>query len=184
MAGCEARAGADPSSGLGSWDHREVRSLIARRSSLSNPPLIGHRVVRDLLKDESALGVQIVTGKHAASQTENDGLFQLALLCNTATILLTFQRALCVEEGLLLLDWFEAISGTSVRKLLLGKWSPTGTNDMQQQDVPFEATMDWWEELLMPLLLQRHGCSCMPSLSPWRRRNISLQMSSGYSYEA
>ena len=67
--------------------------------------------------------MQIVTGKCKPVQTT---LRQMGAACNKAAVLLTFQRSLCVEEGILMLTWYEAISEVAVQKLVLGKWNTAG----------------------------------------------------------
>jgi hypothetical protein len=84
-----------------------VKALLACLEPLNVTPLVEHRVVRVLLRDPAALGMKIVTGKCKPVQAT---LRQMGAACNKAAILLTFQRSLCVEEGILMLTWFEAIA--------------------------------------------------------------------------
>ena len=67
--------------------------------------------------------MQIVTGKCKPVQTT---LRQMGAACNKAAVLLTFQRSLCVEEGILMLTWYDAISESAVQKLVMGKWNTAG----------------------------------------------------------
>ena len=80
-----------------------VRAMLTRLEPLNVIPLVEHRVVRVLLSDPAAIGMQIVTGKCKPVQAT---LRQMGAVCNKAAILLTFQQSLCVEEGILMLTWY------------------------------------------------------------------------------
>ena len=86
-------------------------------------PLVEHRVVRALLEDAAALGVQIATGK---CKPAHKMLRQMGAACSAAVALLAVQRSLCVEEGVLMLTWFEAVSQLAITKLMRGKWDIAG----------------------------------------------------------
>lgn len=135
-----------------------VKALLAVLEPLNVTPLVEHRVVRVLLSDPAAIGMQIVTGKCKPVQTT---LRQMGSACNKAAVLLTFQRSLCVEDGILMLTWYEAISETAVQKLVLGKWSTGGGVSTTAAD-----SIDWWGGFIQPLLLKKHGATFLSSLPP------------------
>jgi hypothetical protein len=124
---------------------------------------VEHRVVRVLLCDPAEIGKQIVTGKCKPVQTT---LRQMGAACNKAAVLLTFQRSLCVEEGILMLTWYEAISEVAVQKLVLGKWSTAGGVSQQLAAPPAADSLDWWGDFIQPLLLKKHGATFLSSLPP------------------
>jgi hypothetical protein len=137
-----------------------VRALLAVLEPLNVTPLVEHRVVRVLLCDPAEIGMQIVTGKCKPMQTT---LRQMGAACNKAAVLLTFQRSLCVEEGILMLTWYEAISEAAVQKLVLGKWNTAGAVGQQLAASPAADSIDWWGDLIQPLLLKAR---CYVSIIP------------------
>ena len=136
-----------------------VRALLARLEPLNVTPLVEHRVVRVLLSDPAAIGMQIVTGKCKPVQAT---LRQMGTACNKAAVLLAFQRSLCVEDGILMLTWYEAISESAVQKLVLGKWNTAGGVVGSVNSRLF----DWWGDFAQPLLLKKHGATFVSSLPP------------------
>ena len=110
-----------------------------------------------LLSDSAAMGMQIVAGKCKPVQAT---LRQMGAACNTAAVLLAFQRSLCVEEGILMLTWYEAISESAVKKLVLGKWNTAGGFNAVATD-----SLDWWGDFAQPFLLKKHGATFLSSLS-------------------
>jgi hypothetical protein len=135
-----------------------VKALLAVLEPLNVTPLVEHRVVRVLLSDPAAIGMQIVTGKCKPVQTT---LRQMGSACNKPAVLLTFQRSLCVEDGILMLTWYEAISEAAVQKLVLGRWSTAGGVSTTAAD-----SIDWWGDFIQPLLLKKHGATFLSSLPP------------------
>ena len=140
-----------------------MRALLAALEPLNVTPLVEHRVVRVLLSDPAAIGMQIVTGKCKPVQTT---LRQMGAACNKAVVLLTFQRSLCVEDGILMLTWYEAISESAVQKLVLGKWSTAGGVSRQLSAPPAADSLDWWGDFIQPILLKKHGATFWSSLLP------------------
>ena len=140
-----------------------VRALLAVLEPLNVTPLVEHRVVRVLLCDPAAIGMQIVTGKCKPVQTT---LRQMGAACNKAAVLLTFQRSLCVEDGILMLTWYEAISEFAVQKLVLGKWNTAGGVSQQLAAPPAADSLDWWGDFIQPILLKKHGATFLSSLPP------------------
>lgn len=92
-----------------------VQVLINKLELLYVAPLEDDRVVRELLGDATALGVQMVTGSCKPAQTM---LRQMGAACSAASTLVAFQRALCVEDGILKCTWFEAVSQGTVNNLI------------------------------------------------------------------
>ena len=165
----EAAAGSEAISTLDSaaWarilQQSAVRAMLARLEPLNVTPLVEHRVVRVLLSDPAAIGMQIVTGKCKPVQAT---LRQMGAVCNKAAILLTFQRSLCVEEGILMLTWYEAISETAVQKLVWGKWNTAGVAVQQSVASSTADSLDWWADFAQPILLKKHGSTFLSSLTP------------------
>ena len=131
-----------------------VKAMLARLEPLNVTPLVEHRVVKVLLSDPAAIGMQIVTGKCKPVQST---LRQMGAVCNKAAILLTFQRSLCVKEAILMLTWYEAMSEVAVQKLVLGKWNTAGVTVQQSLAASAADSLDWWGEFAQPILLKKHG---------------------------
>jgi hypothetical protein len=85
--------------------------------------------------------MQIVAGKCKPVQAT---LRQMGAACTKAAILLTFQRSLCVEENILMLTWYEAISESAVHKLVSGKWNTTGVATTLLTTASASDSLDWW----------------------------------------
>jgi hypothetical protein len=51
--------------------------------------------------------------------------------------------ALCVEDGILMLTWYDAIADAAVQKLVMSKWNTAGSLNT----VPTE-TLDWWGDFV------------------------------------
>ena len=140
-----------------------VKALRACLEPLNVTPLVEHRVARVLLSDPAAIGMQIVTGKCKPVQAT---LRQMGAACNKAAVLLTFQRSLCVDKGILMLTWYEAISESAAQKLVLGKWNTSGGVVGQQVAPPAADALDWWGDFTQPFLLKKHGATFLSSLAP------------------
>ena len=140
-----------------------VRALLACLEPLNVTPLVEHRVVRVLLRDPAAIGMQIVAGKCKPVQAT---LRQMGAACTKAAILLTFQRSLCVEENILMLTWYEAISESAVHKLVSGKWNTTGVATTLLTTASASDSLDWWGDFAQPILLKKHGSTFLSSLPP------------------
>ena len=156
--GSEAIASLDSVAWARILQQPQLKALLARLEPLNVTPLVEHRVARVLLSDPAAIGMQIVTGKCKPVQAT---LRQMGAACNKAAILLSFQRSLCVEEGILMLTWYEAISDSAVQKLVSGKWNTAGVLSSAAID-----TLDWWGDFAQPLLLKKHGATFLSSLPP------------------
>ena len=157
-AGTEAIATLDSAAWARILQQPQVKALLARLKPLNVTPLVEHRVARVLLNDPAAIGMQIVSGKCKPVQAT---LRQMGTACNKAAVLLAFQRSLCVEDGILMLTWFEAISDSAVQKLVLGKWNTTGGVNAASTE-----TLDWWGDFAQPFLLKKHGATFLFSLPP------------------
>ena len=70
--------------------------MLTLLEPLNVTPLVEHRVVRVLLSDPAAIGMQIVTGKCKPVQAT---LRQMGVVCNKAAILLTFQQDALLLAG-------------------------------------------------------------------------------------
>ena len=162
-AGAEAISTLDSAAWARILQQPAVRALLASLEPLNVTPLVEHRVVRVLLRDPAAIGMQIVTGKCKPVQVT---LRQMGAACTKAAILLTFQRSLCVEDNILMLTWFEAISDSAVQKLVLGKWNTTGVAIQLGTTASAADSLDWWGEFAQPILLKRHGSTFLSSLPP------------------
>lgn len=156
--GTEAIATLDSAAWARILQQPQVKALLARLEPLNVTPLVEYRVARVLLSDPAAIDMQIVAGKCKPVQAT---LRQMGVACNKAAVLLAFQRSLCVEEGILMLTWYEAISESAVQKLVLGKWNTAGGFNAVATD-----SLDWWGDFAQPFLLKKHGATFLSSLSP------------------
>ena len=157
-AGAEAIATLDSAAWARILQQPQVKALLARLEPLNVTPLVENRVARVLLSDPAAIGMQIVSGKCKPVQAT---LRQMGTACNKAAVLLAFQRSLCVEDGILMLTWFEAISDSAVQKLVLGKWNTAGGVNAASTEA-----LDWWGDFAQPFLLKKHGATFLSSLPP------------------
>ena len=140
--GTEAIATLDSAAWARILQQSQVRALLARLEPLNVTPLVEHRVARVLLSDPAAIAVQIVSGKCKPVQAT---LRQMGAACNKAAVLLAFQRSLCVEDGILMLTWYDAIAESAVQKLVMGKWNTAGGLNTVATE-----TLDWWGDFAQP----------------------------------
>ena len=169
-AGDESTAGAEAIATLDSqaWarvlTQPQVQAMIIKLEPLNVSPIVEYRVIRILLEDASAPGIQIATGK---CKPAHKMLRVMGAACSPAAALLAVQRTLYVESGERMLTWYEPVLQSAVMKLLRGNWDITGgASAADGTSLPRTDTLDLWNDFAGPMLIKRHSIQFLSALPP------------------
>jgi hypothetical protein len=107
-AGAEAIATLDSQAWARVLSQPLVQTMVTKLEPLNVSPMVEYRMIRILLEDAAALGMQIATGK---CKVAHKMLRVMGAACSPAAALLAVQRtlSLCVEAGEIMLTWYEAL---------------------------------------------------------------------------
>ena len=140
-----------------------MKALLARLEPLNVTPLVEHRVVRVLLSDPAAIGMQIVTGKckpvQATLRQMGSGVQQSSRAADLPTVAVCrggHPHAHMVRGHL-------GVGGAEAWYLASGTRQEVSLASKHPQAAD---TIDWWGDLVQPLLLKKHGATFLSSLAP------------------
>ena len=166
-AGAEAIATLDSQAWARVLSQPLVQTMVTKLEPLNVSPMVEYRVVRVLLEDAAALGIQIATGKCKPAHTM---LRVMGAACSPAAALLAVQRILVCggRRDHAHISWYEAVLQSAVMKLLRGKWDITGrgVSAVDGTSLPRTDTIDLSNDFAGPLLIKRHSITFLSALAP------------------